>query len=83
MPSRPRDYGAFSLSTLLSQTKFIVGIRHPILWFESFYNFRIHNKVRMPPAEELVGNCGGRMHGVCTRRGNFHFFSGTWERPTL
>jgi hypothetical protein len=56
------------------KTNFIVGIRHPILWFESFYNFRIHNKIRMPPAEELVGLCGGRMHGVCTSRGNFHFF---------
>jgi hypothetical protein len=56
------------------KTKFIVGIRHPVTWFESFYNFRIHNKVRMPPAEKLVGNCVGGMHGVCTRSGNFHFF---------
>jgi hypothetical protein len=55
------------------KTNFIVGIRHPILYFESFYNFRIHNKARMPPAEELIGHCGGGMHGVCTSRGNFHF----------
>lgn len=24
-------------------TKFIVGVRHPVHWFESFYNFRITN----------------------------------------
>jgi len=24
-------------------TKFIVGLRHPVRWFESFYNFRITN----------------------------------------
>jgi hypothetical protein len=56
------------------KTKFIVGVRHPVLWFESFYNFRVHNKIPMRPAEELVGMCGKRMFSVCTDRGNFHIF---------
>jgi hypothetical protein len=59
------------------KTNFIVGIRNPILWFQSFYNFRInnlHNHKGMPPADELIGHCGARNRGVCTSRGNFHIF---------
>lgn len=55
-------------------TKFIVGIRHPILWFESFYNFRIHNGFPMPPPEQLVGRCRKGMYNCCTFRSNFHIF---------
>jgi len=56
------------------QTKFLVGIRHPVLWFESFYNFRVHNGFSMPPATQLVGRCRKNMKNVCTFRGNFHLF---------
>ena len=42
--------------------------------FESFYNFRIHNKFDMPPAEELIGKCRRESIHVCTNRGNFHIF---------
>lgn len=52
-------------------TKFIVGLRHPILWFQSFYNFRITNGYSMPPAERLVGRCKRSFQGVCTIRANF------------
>eukprot|EP00980_Cylindrotheca_fusiformis_P028874 scaffold22664_cov125-Cylindrotheca_fusiformis.AAC.3 len=52
-------------------TKFIVGLRHPILWFQSFYNFRIANGYSMPPAERLVGRCKRSFQGVCTNRANF------------
>lgn len=57
-----------------STTDFIVGIRHPVLWFESFYNFRIHNQFEMPPAEKLIGICRRGWGNVCTARGNFHLF---------
>ena len=30
-----------------SNTRYIVGIRHPIEWFESFYNFRVNNVSQM------------------------------------
>lgn len=53
------------------ETKFIVGLRHPVRWFESFYNFRITNGYDMPPAERLVGKCKRRFQGVCTFRANF------------
>jgi hypothetical protein len=52
-------------------TKFIVGIRHPILWFQSFYNFRITNDYPMPPPQQLVGRCKRANQGVCTFRANF------------
>jgi hypothetical protein len=56
------------------RANYIVGIRHPVLWFESFYNFRVHNRVPMKPADELIGRCGKTSRGVCTFRGNFHLF---------
>jgi hypothetical protein len=56
------------------KANYIVGIRHPVLWFESLYNFRVHNKVPMLPAEELIGRCQRLHRGVCTFRGNFHLF---------
>ena len=56
------------------KANYIVGIRHPVLWFESFYNFRVHNRVPMKPADELIGRCGKTSRGVCTFRGNFHLF---------
>jgi hypothetical protein len=48
--------------TLLRQhfqkTKLIVGIHHPVLWFQEWYEFksRIHGQTSLPPAETLVGN---------------------------
>lgn len=53
------------------KTTFIVGIRHPIQWFESFYNFRVQNEFSMPPPQRLVGSCKKFNQGVCTNRANF------------
>lgn len=52
-------------------TKFIVGVRHPIEWFESLYNFRVHNGFPMLPPEKLIGKCRKLNYGVCTDRANF------------
>ncbi|CAJ1953758.1 unnamed protein product [Cylindrotheca closterium] len=52
-------------------TKFVVGLRHPVHWFESFYNFRITNGYDMPPAERLIGKCKRGFQNVCTFRANF------------
>jgi hypothetical protein len=35
-------------------TKLIIGVRHPVLWFQSFYNFRVRGGTAMPPAETLM-----------------------------
>lgn len=53
-------------------TDMIIGIRHPVKWFESFYNHRIHNNFRMPNASSLVGACAKHSMGVCTNRASFH-----------
>jgi hypothetical protein len=55
-------------------TDFMVGLRHPISWFESFYNFRVNNFYKMPSADQLTGRCTKRHNGLCTFRGNFHLF---------
>lgn len=54
------------------RTKLIVGLRHPVLWFESFYNFRIHSGYKMPPAETLIGKLKDPMFGVSTNEAKFH-----------
>lgn len=56
------------------KTDFVVGIRHPVLWFESFYNFRVHNEFKMPNATKLIGQCLRGYWNVCTFRSNFHIF---------
>jgi hypothetical protein len=35
-------------------TKLIVGIRHPVLWFQSFYNFKRKGGFDLPPAETMA-----------------------------
>lgn len=47
-------------------TKLIVGLRHPVLWFESFYNFRIRSNVTLPPPNKMIGDCTKDMYNVCT-----------------
>ncbi|GAX12847.1 hypothetical protein FisN_15Hh329 [Fistulifera solaris] len=55
-------------------TKLIVGVRHPIRWFESFYNFRMRHAAEnysLPHPNELSGECTPEKDGVCTERANF------------
>jgi hypothetical protein len=62
--------GLVKLSTLKDDLKIIVGVRHPIEWFQSYYNYRVtamHDKnavVKPPPAESLIGSNNWR--GVST-----------------
>ena len=37
------------------RTKLIVGLRHPVLWFQSYYNFNYAAGNRLPPAETMIG----------------------------
>jgi hypothetical protein len=67
-----------TLSTLFPNARFVVGVRHPVLWFESFYNFRTRlDRFQLLPALELIGDCekvGPRYKtgGVCTHQAKFH-----------
>lgn len=55
------------------KTRLIVGLRHPVWWFQSFYNFRIRfGEEKMPPPETLIGACSREAIDVCTDNSNFH-----------
>lgn len=43
------------LDTYWPKTKLIVGLRHPVKWFESYYNYRKRSGWDLPPAETMVG----------------------------
>jgi hypothetical protein len=46
------------IATYWPRAKLIVGLRHPIDWFESFYNYRYAEYGdRLPPPLTLVGEC--------------------------
>jgi hypothetical protein len=54
--------------------KFILGIRHPIRWFESLYNFRIQNlkiPTDLPNPNDLIGPCKTGRYLTCTNKGDF------------
>lgn len=74
-PNDVEDQRAINkLALHFPRTKLIVGLRHPVLWFESFYNHRIQNGISdMPPAQNMTRACTSGYHGVCISRGSFHF----------
>lgn len=45
-------------------TKFIVGVRHPVLWFQSFYNFRLSQGVEIQSSDGMTGACFSGMQSV-------------------
>lgn len=64
------------------QTKLIIGVRHPVRWFESFYNFIVQTNGRIPGPYEKTNACveGEECsdtgcpngHLFCTQRARFH-----------
>lgn len=70
------DYSMVNYAKYFPRTKLIVGIRHPVLWFESLYNFRVSNVPwkTMLPTSKLTKGCPSGSQGVCAWRANFHDF---------
>jgi hypothetical protein len=68
--SRPRALA--NLREHFSKTRLIIGLRHPIWWFQSFYNYRLKRGGDLPPPEALVGACRPECPDVCTDAANFH-----------
>lgn len=66
-----RSYDMEIYAKYFPHTKFIVGLRHPVSWFESFYNYQMVRNVSMPPTTSLVGKCENHQK-VCTDRARFH-----------
>lgn len=57
------------------KTRVIVGMRHPYLWWLSFYNFRTVDRIQrhLPHPTKLIGACSRRYQHECTDHGRFHF----------
>ena len=52
--------------------KLIIGLRHPISWFESFYNYQSWRNITMPMnTTQLIGQCN-KHRKVCTDRARLH-----------
>lgn len=66
-----------SLRIYFPETKLIFGIRHPVLWFQSLYNFRVQNlnskdnHDAFPRPNELIGPCYKTRKNTCTHKGEF------------
>ena len=75
-----------TIQTYFPRLKLIVGIRHPILWFQSFYNFRTVDywkPLRANIAKFYVGPCIHDEH-VCTDHGRYHLYlSKLFHPPTF
>lgn len=58
--------------TYWPKTKLIIGIRHPLDWFQSLYNFRIQNLNNgLPHPNELIGKCHKESKFTCTEMAHF------------
>jgi hypothetical protein len=83
----PRDleneFAMKAYTRYFPRTNFLIGLRHPILWLESFYNFRLYNNNPMPPVEQLVGSCTKYSRHVCTHRARFHQFLANLGKTSL
>ncbi len=63
---RSHDIDMNICKTYFPTTKVIVGIRHPVMWFESFYNYQVGRTT-----SSLSGKCESHQK-VCTDRARFH-----------
>jgi hypothetical protein len=64
------------LKKYFPNTGLIVGIRHPVWWFQSLYNFRTQNMglhTQLPHPDQLIGKCRNGSHNTCTLKGDFAF----------
>ncbi len=70
------DNSIVNYAKYFPSTKLIVGLRHPVRWFESLYNFRVTNVPwkEMPATSQLTRGCHSGSQGVCAWRANFHDF---------
>ncbi|KAL3905023.1 MAG: hypothetical protein SGILL_009844 [Bacillariaceae sp.] len=60
------------LRTYFPKTKLLIGLRHPVLMLESFYNFRIQNGYELPPLEKLHYRNLANQYAVSWSRADYH-----------
>lgn len=78
------DDSMINFSTYFPYTKFIIALRHPVYWFQSMYNFRIHNEgIPLPhPNLLLTGHISGA-RGVFANRVRYHHMLGRLGKTPL
>ena len=76
--------GLGNLQIYFPRTKLIVGLRHPVWWFQSFYNFlsRQPRFESMPSPHALVGPCRVNRN-FCTHLAQFHYNLGLMGKTPL
>ena len=90
-PSQVRNAHALKvLSNEWPSAKFIVGVRHPVSWFESLYNFKVGRGVVSPVLpgsnrtllDEVIkqGRC---RFNICPHNGKFHLFLSYFGKTPL
>jgi len=61
------------LTTMYSETKLIIGLRHPIKWYESYFNFRANNSYgEKRNITASIGEGSGNLYELVTHRARFH-----------
>jgi hypothetical protein len=83
--SSQKSWSLRYFSKFFDDAKLIVGVQHPVLHFQSQYNFRcLHPKLFrgihrinvtaniLPAADMLIGKCRPEFQGVCTDNAKFH-----------
>jgi hypothetical protein len=68
-------------------TKHIVTVRHPLLWFESVYNYRLLYRnfwsIKGEPNKLMGMVCNGKPVYVCAEFGAFHRDLAKWGKTSL
>ena len=74
-PADVREITALThLRDSFPKTKLVVGLRHPVWWFQSFYNYRIREERDIPGPHACRGPCGSEHIATCTYNAYFHLF---------
>jgi len=62
------ESGLDNWSRFFPETKFIIATRHPVSWFQSFYNYHAYGRwpKRIPHPNELIGACYDGSEYLCT-----------------
>eukprot|EP00977_Amphora_coffeiformis_P023336 scaffold13016_cov154-Amphora_coffeaeformis.AAC.9 len=72
-PADVREIRALAnLREYFPKTKLIIGIRHPVWWFQSFTNYRIRHDVDIPSPMQSRGPCRKVNANACTYNAYFH-----------
>jgi hypothetical protein len=86
------EYGIKMLTEVFQESKLIVSVRHPVSWFQSYYNYRLEqndtNLLKGSP-NELIGNLKGKFSSdispwlLQTATGEFHRYLAALRKTPL